>query len=183
MSAQKTLVTADELLRISAEGKRCELVDGEVIEMAPTGVNHARVVTRIALALAIYVDSHDLGTVLTGDAGFVIRRNPDTVRAPDVAFLASERLARGSNRPGYFDGAPEIAVEVVSPSDYASEVQAKTQAWLEAGTRLVWVVFPESRTITVYRSQRDVTVLTRSDILDGKPVFSGFSAKVEEILR
>ncbi|MBI2917877.1 MAG: Uma2 family endonuclease [Chloroflexi bacterium] len=183
MSAQKTLVTADELVRISAQGQRCELIEGAVVEMAPTGVNHGLVANRIAVALTNYAESRGLGAVLVGETGFLLRQDPDTVRAPDVAFVAKERLPMGPSGAGYFEGAPDIAVEVVSPSDYASQVQAKTQAWLDAGARLVWVVYPESRTVVTCRSQRAVTVLSGHDTLDAKPVFDDFAVPLEDVFR
>lgn len=181
MSAQKTMVTADELLRISAQGQRCELIEGEIIEMVPGGATHGRVANRIAFLLTAYVESRDLGTVFAAETGFLIGRNPDTVRAPDVAFVAKQRLlAEGA---GYLEGAPDIAAEVISPSDLASQVHAKTQAWLDAGARLVWVVYPDSRTVTVYRSPRDVTVLFEADTLDAKPVFDDFVVPLEGVFR
>lgn len=183
MNAQKTLVTADELLRISAQGQRCELIEGEIVEMAPSGAIHGRVANRIAYLLTAYVESRDLGTVFAAETGFLIRQNPDTVRAPDVAFVAKQHLPAEAIGAGYFEGAPDIAVEVISPSDFASQVQAKTQAWLEAGARLVWVVYPESRTVIVYRSPRNVTVLSGPDVLDGKPVFDDFGIPLEDIFR
>lgn len=183
MSAQKTLVTADELLCISAEGKRCELIRGEVIDVAPTGGLHGRVANRIAYLLTAYVEPRGLGTIFAAETGFLLQRNPDTVRAPDAAFVAKQRLPSESVAEGYVDGPPDLAVEVISPGDSASQVQAKTRAWLHAGTRLVWVVYPESKTVMVYRSRRDVTELSGGDILDGQPVFPDFSAPVDEVFR
>ncbi len=183
MSTQQTLVTADELLRISAQGQRCELIEGEIVEMAPSGAIHGRVANRIAYLLTAYAESRDLGTVFAAETGFLIRRDPDTVRAPDVALVRKQRLPAEAISARYFEGAPDIAVEVISPSDLASQVHAKTQAWLQAGARLVWVVYPESRTVTVYRSPRDVTVLSGSDTLDAKPVLEDFAIPLEEIFR
>lgn len=183
MSAQKTLVTADELLRISAQGQRCELIGGEILEMVPSGGIHGRVANRIAYLLTAYVESRDLGTVFAAETGFLIRRNPDTVRAPDVAFVAKQRLPAEAIGTAYLEGAPDIAVEVISASDLASQVHAKTQAWLDAGARLVWVVYPDSRTVTVCRSPRDVTVLFEADTLDAKPVFDDFAVPLEDVFR
>ena len=181
MSAQKTLVTAEELLRMSAEGRRCELVDGEVIEMVPTGGIHGRIIVKLAILLGTYVESRALGTVVAGDTGFLLRRDPDTVRAPDVAFLSKERLPAESIGAGFIAAVPDLVVEVISPSDYASQVQAKARAWLDVGARLVWLAYPESKTVVVYRSRRDVTEMSEGDSLDGLPVLPDFSAKVDEI--
>ena len=108
----------------------------------------------------------------TAEAGFQLAHDPDTVRAPDVAFVRAERFPPGGVK-GFFQGPPDIAVEVVSPSDRASEVAAKVQDWLQAGCSMVWVVDPENRTVTVHRSRKDITVLTEADMLTGGDVLPG----------
>ena len=118
--------------------------------------------------------------VVTAEAGFRIAHDPDTVRAPDVAFVRAERIPPGGVK-GFFQGPPDIAVEVVSPNDRASEVMAKAQDWLQAGCPLVWVVDPETRTISVYRSRSEISVLNETDTLTGGDVLPGFSVAVAEI--
>ena len=137
MSAQKTLLTAEELLRLPGTGYRYELVKGELIKMPPAGAEHGGVSIKIASRLNVYVEAHKLGAVFAAETGFWLRRDPDTVRAPDAAFLTQERLSEGRLPKGYFEGAPDLVVEVVSPNDTASEVQAKVEDWLRAGARLV----------------------------------------------
>lgn len=138
MAASQTLVTADQLLRLSAQGKRYELVKGELREMAPTGGRHGRVAIRLGGRLNSYVDEHNLGEVFAAETGFRLSKDPDTVRAPDVAFVARGRLPEEGLPAGYPEIAPDLVVEVLSPSDAAVE------DWLEAGVKLVWVVYPDT---------------------------------------
>ncbi len=186
MSTQRTLVTVEQLpeisARLSADGGRCELVRGELVKMAPAGRTHGRIANTIAFILTSHVRRHDLGEVYAAETGFILRRSPDTVRAPDASFVSKERLGE-EEAPGYLELAPDFAVKVVSPSDSASMVQAKVEDWLKAGTRLVWVVYPATRSVTVYRSLQEALVLSEDDALDGAPVFEGFSIRVMELFR
>ena len=186
MSAQRTLITADELLDISArlsdEGQRCELVRGELLEMAPAGARHGVVALRIALRIGNYVETRELGYVFAAETGFIIQRNPDTVRAPDVAFVSKERI-QGEVPPGYMGIVPDFVVEVVSPSDSASGVQAKVEDWLMVGTRLVWVVYPDTRSVAVYHTLQDAQVLSVTDTLDAEPIFDDFSVLVSDLFK
>lgn len=179
MSTTVQITTAEQLLEAGDIG-RCELVRGELIMMSPAGSQHGGVIVALTLPLAQFVKSHRLGRVFGAETGFIIARNPDTVRAPDVAFVGKERLS-GELPHGFFPGAPDLAVEVVSPDDRASEVLAKAQAWLGAGCRLVWVADPKTRSITVYRSLRDIVVLTSADTLDGGDVLPRFKLSVSEV--
>jgi Uma2 family endonuclease len=148
--------------------------------VTPAGYSHGRIANRIAAALTNLVMPRRLGDVVVAEPGFQIAHDPDTVRAPDVAFVRAERVP--VNEPsGFFQGAPDLAVEVISPSDRASEVNAKVQNWLEAGCGMVWVVDPETRAVSVYRSRTEIVVLTTSDTLTGGDVVSGFSLPVSEI--
>ena len=150
--------------------------------MSPTGLEHGFLVNRLGGRLGAYVESKSLGVVFTGDPGFLITREPDTVRAPDVAFLRADRLGPDLIK-GFFEGAPDLAVEVVSPSDRMSEVLAKVQQWLDAGCAAVWVVDPGTRTVSVYQSRRSITVLTATDEIHGDEVVPGFSMSVAELFR
>jgi Uma2 family endonuclease len=172
------ITTAEQLFE--ANLRHCELVRGELITMAPVGFDHGGIAGNIALALGGFAKPKSLGMVATAETGFRISRDPDTVRAPDVAFVRAERIPRGGVK-GFFQGPPDIAVEVVSPTDRASEVLAKVQDWLQAGCGLVWVVDPETRTVTVYRSRSEVAVLTVADTLFGGDVLPGFAVPVAEI--
>lgn len=186
MSAQRTLVTADELLdisvRLSVKGQRCELVRGELLKMAPAGARHGRIANTIAFIITDYVRQRDLGAVFAAETGFIIQRHPDTVRAPDVAFVSKERL-QGEVPPGYMGIVPDFVVEVVSPNDSASAVQAKVEDWMRAGTRLVWVVYPETRSVAVYRSLQDAQVLSSAETLGAAPIFDDFSVPVGDLFK
>ena len=183
MAASTKLMTADELLMLPDNGKRYELIEGVLNEMSPPGTAHGHTAMRAGAILFNFVHQRDLGEVFAAETGFILSTNPDTVRAPDAAFVAAERLPTGDLPVGYLRLAPDLVVEVVSPSDTASELQSKVFTWLDAGCRLVWVVFPTTRSVTVYRSKENVRVLTEEDTLDGSPVFQGFRAEVRELFR
>ena len=184
MSAQTRLMTAEELLALPSprDGTRYELVRGELIEMAPAGDRHGSISFTIASILGGYARGKDLGEGYTADTGFILRRDPDSVRAPDVAFVLKERVSSGT-REGFVPVAPDLAVEVVSPSDTATAIQTKVEDYFSGGTRLVWVVYPDSRSVMVYRSLREVEVLHEGDELDGRPVFEDFRVLVDDLFR
>lgn len=181
MTAQKTLVTADDLLRPPYASMRCELLDSEVSQRAPTGEAHAFLANRFGRVLSIHVDTRHLGRVYSTELGFRIRRDPDTVRAPDVLFVIANRLRAGPPSSGFLEMAPDLVVEVVSPNDTAAEVQREMEDWLAAGVRLVWVVYPETESVVVYRSRTDHALLKIDDTLDGGDVLPGFSVPLKEI--
>lgn len=179
MTTTEPITTADQLFQAPGLG-RAELVRGELIMMTPAGYRHGKLVSRLNSRLHVFVEQMALGEVMGAETGFIISRDPDTVRAPDVAFLHKDRVPP-TPPVGYFGEAPDLAVEVVSPSDRASEVLAKVQDWLDAGCRAVWVVDPETRTVTVYRSRSQIYVLGVSDRLSGEDVVPGFSIPVAEL--
>ncbi|WNV76589.1 Uma2 family endonuclease [Geodermatophilus sp. DSM 44513] len=170
---QPALMTAEQLVELPDAGKRHELVEGVLLSMAPAGGRHGSTGARLLIRVGTFVEDRDLGDVFTAETGFLLRRDPDTVRAPDVAFIASDRVAE-ARVPGFIPLAPDLVAEVVSPSDRATDVTAKALAWLDAGVRLVWVVDPETRTVTVYRPD-GVRVLRGADALDGGDVLPGFT--------
>lgn len=135
----------------------------------------------LAAPLHQYVKANHLGEVFAAETGFLIARNPDTVRAPDVAFVQRQGVETTGDVPGYWPGAPDLAVEVVSPNDLYSEVAEKVDAWLTAGTQLVIIVDPRRQTITVHRSPTAMQTLTVNDTLDGAPVLPGWSLPVREV--
>ncbi|MHC4938155.1 MAG: Uma2 family endonuclease [Planctomycetota bacterium] len=163
MSAEIT--TADQLLKAQHLG-RCELVRGEFRQLIPPSFEHGRVTMRLGRRLANHVEPRGAGIVVAGDPGFWLERDPDTVRAPDIAFVAAHRPA-GPKR-GYYEGPPDLAVEVLSPDDRPGAVREKVAEWLEAGTREVWVVDPINRTVTINgaRTLHEDDVLT-SALLPG----------------
>ena len=152
MTETGTRMTAEELLRLPENGKRYELVGGELREMVPAGARHGDVAMTLGILLGQHVRAERLGRVLAAETGFRISRDPDTVRAPDVSFVSRERVPPGGPPDGYWELAPDLAVEVVSPNDTAAEVQSKAQMWLESGVRLVWVVYPDTRSVVVHKS-------------------------------
>jgi Uma2 family endonuclease len=165
-------MTAEELFELQDDGLRHELVEGELRTMAPAGFDHGRVALRIGARILAHVEEQLLGEVLAAETGFVLARDPDTVRAPDVAFVASERAPLGTR--GFAELAPDLVVEVVSPSDRASEVASKAAMWIDAGVRLVWVVDPQARLAAVHHPGGLVTVLREDGVLDGEDVLPGF---------
>jgi Uma2 family endonuclease len=181
MSTAAQLMTADELWRLPDDGMRHELIRGELTTMPPSGAEHGGTTVNLATPLDQHARSHDLGRVLAAETGFVLARDPDTVRAADVAFVEKGRIPRGGLPREFFPGAPNLAVEVVSPSDTLVEVQEKVEEWLTAGAQMVWVVNPRNRTVTVYRSPTKPIVLTANDELDGQDVVPGFRIRVSEL--
>jgi len=148
--------------------------------MSPAGFDHGRFASRIVAALENHVAGRGLGVVTTAEAGFQLARDPDTVRAPDAAFVRAERIPPDGVK-GYFQGPPDIAVEVVSPGDRPNEVAAKVQDWLEAGCSAVWVVDPGDRTVAVHHRGSKVVILTADDSLTGGDVLPDFSMPVGKI--
>jgi Uma2 family endonuclease len=181
MTTANLLVTAEDLLRMPEDGFRYELVRGELRKMAPAGHVHGRVAINISTPLDRYVRAHNLGAVYAAETGFKLASNPDTVRAPDVAFIRRERVEEVGNIEGYWPGAPDLVVEVISPSDTYSEVEEKVLEWLEAGVRIVVVVNPRKRVVTVYRSLTDIVVLMEADTLEGGDVVPGWAMAVREV--
>ena len=163
------------------DGFRYELVRGELKKMSPAGSEHGVVIIRLAKLLAIHVDDRQLGLVFGAETGFVIEHDPDTVRAPDVSFVAKQRIPAEGIPKKFWPGAPDLAVEVVSPGDSVSEVDDKVADWLRCGTQLVWVVNPKWRNVTVYRSSADIRTLTENDELEGEDVVPGFRCRVADI--
>jgi Uma2 family endonuclease len=174
-------MTANELLRRPDDGFRYELVKGELKRMAPAGHEHGRVAVRFTWRLAQHVETNELGAVYAAETGFLISTNPDTVRAPDVAFVRQERLDEAGEVGGYWPGAPDLAVEVVSPKDNYTEVEEKAIEWLEAGALMVIALNPRGRTVTVYRSASDITLLKDAATLDLNNVVPGFKVAVKDI--
>lgn len=172
-------LTAEEFyLRCTDE--RAELIEGKVVPMAPAGGSHGAFSTKLAGALLRWAEETGAGVVVSGETGFILARDPDTVRAPDAAYIAWERL--GDRVPDAFcPVAPDLAVEVVSPSDRRADVLAKVGAWLAAGTRVVWVVWAESQRIWVCRPDTDPAILGPGEALISEDVLPGFSLPVDAV--
>jgi Uma2 family endonuclease len=179
MSSAK-LMTADELLREQPPHKRSELIRGRLVVREPAGGRHGRVAMRAARHLANYVDERDLGCVYAAETGFKIESDPDTVRAPDVAFIVKARVPEEEPK-GYPAYAPDLVVEVLGADDRPGDALAKVGEWLNAGVRLVWVVDPGKRIARVYRADGGESQLRGGDSLDGEDVVPGFSLPLEQL--
>jgi Uma2 family endonuclease len=178
----KTLMTAEELLHVDIPDKWTELVGGHLVVREPPAPPHGRVSARLAYVVGTHVYPNRAGELFGQDTGFRIASNPDTVRAPDLAFLSTERAAAMVDRHGYWAIVPDLVAEVVSPSDRPGEVLSRAGMWLAAGVRLVWVVDPVRRTAHVHRPDGSVTVLGAGDTLDGEAVLPGFTCPLADVL-
>ena len=175
-------MTADEFMMMPDDGRRYELVRGELIELPQPKPVHGYVSMQVGSVLNSFVMEHGLGIVLT-PAGFVIEIGPDTVRAPDVAFISWDRLPDGELPDVFPRTAPNIVVEVLSPSDRPGAVNAKIRQWLDAGAELVWALHPPTRTVRVCRPNAEDVILTERDVLDAEPVLPGFSVSIADLFR
>jgi Uma2 family endonuclease len=181
MMATTKLTTAEDLLLMSEDEGRFELIEGELREMPPTGEEHGELAAILTSHLLVHSRKHQLGTVYAAETGFFISRSPDVVLAPDVAFVRAGRLAADRDRRKFVEVAPDLVVEVVSPSEEAGDVTNKVQRYLNAGVQLVWVVYPAQQTVAVFRADRTWTTLHTSDTLDGADVLPGFKLNLSEL--
>ncbi len=182
MTAQTVVsMTADELLAMPHHGYRYELVQGELRQMEFPGRQHGRIAAQIGGCLGAFVATNGLGETYAAGTGFIIGTAPDTVRAPDVSFVSRERAEATAEERGFFPGAPDLAVEVISPNDRYSEIKERESDWLRAGTQMVVVIDPHQLTATVYRAPDDVCVLTEGDMLDGGDVVPGWKMPLADI--
>ncbi len=180
--ATRSRLTAQDLWALGEGDRKQELVDGRIVEMAPPGGIHGRVIVRISSRLDEHVRQHGGGEVVA-EVGFVLHlpTDPERVRGPDVAFISKERLPEGRVPEGFFHGAPDLAVEVLSPSDTSLDVQQRVCDFLEGGARLVWVVAPRARTATAYRADGSARLLKDQDALDGEYVPPGLTIPLGDV--
>ena len=181
MVSKAGLVTAEELLNMPDDGYRYELVRGELRKMAPAGARHSSIGVKVAVSLSNHVTANSLGTVFGADGGFLLERDPDTVRAPDVGFVRRERLEETGLVDGYWPGPPDLAVEVITPNDLYTEVAEKVEKWLNGGTRMVVVADPRRRVATVHRPGRESVTLAEGEVLDGDDVVPGWRLAVGDL--
>jgi Uma2 family endonuclease len=181
MATAQTLMTAEELWQMPKDGFRSELVKGELVRMSPAGWKHGYVAGVFQSLLFQHVKVNDLGVVCTAEAGFILTRDPDTIRAPDVAFVAKERIPTEGIPDEYCPFAPDLAVVVVSPNDRFEDVLDKVKEYLDAGTRMVWVAVPKTESVMVFRPGREALMLGGEDELGGEDVVPGFSCRVKEL--
>ena len=180
-STKPQVVTADDLLQRGSTGPRGELIRGVFCEMPPAGLEHGRVVANLTVLVLTAVRQNALGTVASNDPGVWVEKDPDTVRAPDVAFFSTERMDPTAAIPGYAEIVPDLAVEVVSPNDRVTEVNDKARMWIDAGVKLVWVVWPQWHTVEVHQPGAATIELSGDATLDGQDVLPGFSTPISAI--
>ena len=181
MATKSGLVTAQELWDLPEDGYRYELVRGELIKMAPAGAEHGDIGAVVLGDLIYHVRANSLGKVYNAETGFLIGADPDYVRAPDVAFVRQERVEAAGRVTGYFPGAPDLAIEVISPNDRYSDVEEKVADWLAAGTSMVVLLNPRNHTASVRLPGQSPVILTEQDTLDGGEVVPGWRMAVKEI--
>lgn len=182
MAVERKLMTAEELLRLPEDHMRHELVDGELRTMAPAGGPHGWSGGWTTVHLGHHIDQNGLGEVFMAETGFLLRRDPDVVRAPDFAFIRAGRIPTEGLPRGYVLIAPDMALEVVSPDDAAAEIRQKVQDWLDFGCRAVWVLYPGPR-LDVYAADGSVRAHGPDDEVDGGEVLPGFRKRVRDLVR
>ncbi len=175
------LITVDEYTRLLEDGERQELQAGVLVSEPQPFPRHAQIQARLAQILLDFVDPRGLGVVLT-EGGFLLSRHPDTVRGPDVSFVRRDRFDADRASRAFFPGAPDLAIEIVSPSNRAGEMHAKVADYLAAGSSLVWVVDPDRGVVSVYRTLLAPQRVETDGVLDGEDVLPGFSLPVTTLL-
>lgn len=175
MAQETRTITAEDLFRMPDDGNhKYELVAGRLVTMTPAGGLHGAVGMRLGGALTAYVDEHRLGVVLNADTGFKLESDPDTVRAPDVSFVAQSRISASGLPTGYWQGPPDLAIEVLSPSDSRADLRAKVAEYLRLGVREVWFVEPVERQLTIHRPGETPRTVGEADTLEGGELLPGF---------
>lgn len=173
-------ITGEELAAMPDIGP-CELIDGRIVPMTPTGGEHGMAELSFGEALRTFARAHGLGRVLVGEVGIFTQRNPDRVRAADVLFISNARYSRWGNVRGFLDVAPDLIVEILSPTDRSMDTMQKLREYFAIGVRLVWVADPEARIVYAYRSLTDVREFREGGDLTGDDVLPGFSVPVAEL--
>ena len=181
MATTSHLITAAELWEMPDNGRFHELVRGKLLVMTPAGFEHGWIVLELGATLRDFIRQNKLGLAVSGDVGFVLARNPDTVLGPDIAFVRQERIAKSGIPTKYFEGPPDLAIEVVSPHDRFNDVDAKAQDYVAAGAALVWVVNPRWRNVTIYQADRTVRIVAGSEELTAPDLLPGFACRVADL--
>ncbi|MDZ7631738.1 MAG: Uma2 family endonuclease [Gemmatimonadaceae bacterium] len=179
--ARRIYMTSEELARHPVPNKRTELVRGRLVIREPAKWQHGKVAARILIEIGVYLRGNPIGEVCAAETGFTLARAPDTVRAPDVAYIRADRVPT-VEVIGFDEMAPDLAVEVLSAGDRAGMVRTKVAHWLRAGTRLVWLVDPRKRNAQVFRADGTSRTLTADEQLDGEDVLPGFSVPVRALV-
>lgn len=178
---QTKLMTSDELLIMPNSRWGYELVRGKLKKYMPAGNLHGIIASKIGRIIGNFVDENDLGVVVAAETGFKIFQNPDTVRAPDSAFIGKEKLAKHGITEKFFPDAPDLAVEVVSPSDKKKDIEEKIQDYLAAGVKLIWTIYPQKQIVVVHRQSKVVSILFETDEFEGEDVLPNFHFPLEKL--
>jgi Uma2 family endonuclease len=160
-------------------GQHVELVDGRVIEMPPSGFMSSNIAGRILAKLTVFLEDNPLGMVTGADGGYWL--TPETLRVPDVGFVSNAKLATVEQPEKYLPFPPDLAVEVISPTDLASAIQDKISNYLESGTSLVWIIYPVTQTVNVHTPDKTARTLSAADALDGADTLPGFTVKISDL--
>ena len=180
-TTKQKLLTAGDLLRMDREEARGELIRGALCRTMPAGQEHGAIAARLTIRLGMFVESHGMGFVTASETGVWLEQDPDTVRAPDMAYFSTERVPPGTRARGFSEAVPDLVAEVTSPRDPRRAMHDKALMWLGHGVRLVWVVHPDTRTVDVHHQGSRVLTLTEDDILDGLDVLPGFTCAVRQV--
>ncbi|MBX7074571.1 MAG: Uma2 family endonuclease [Pirellulales bacterium] len=182
MATRERLTTADELLQMPDDGRRYELIQGKLNSLSPGGYEHGAVIGELTGHLWQFVRFHELGKICGAETGFLLETTPDTLLAPDIAFVRAAR-APTDRGTGYYRGAPDLAVEVMPPNDSPAQVEAKAQHWLTAGAQGVWVVDPARRCVAVWHREAAAAIFTEAMLLEDSVLLPGFAVRVAELFR
>lgn len=181
MSTTIQPMTADELFLMKDDGFRYDLLKGEMRKLSPAGSEHGAIIVRLTVALGQYVEENDLGEVFAAETGFKLASNPDTVLGPNLAFVSNEKIPPTGIPVKFWPGAPDLAVEVISPGNTHREIEEKIEAYLATGVRIVWIISPKNRNVIIHRSNSEPVMLTESDTLDGQDVVPGFRYSIAKL--
>lgn len=181
--ATTRIMTAEDLWQLEDDEYRYDLIRGELIRMSPANYRHGILGMRIARKIADFADEHDLGEVPSSETGFVLARDPDVVLAPDAAYIRLDRVPPRDQQNRFAQLAPDLVVEVVSPSDLSRDVHTKVMEYLAAGVMIVWVVEPKTEDVTVYTPDRTARVYVTGDELDGGEILPGFKLPIADIFK
>ena len=173
-----------DLQALAGDENSFELVRGDLLMMAPASPVQGRFASRLNAALLVFVEEHDLGEVYTAEPGFLLQPDPEpTVRAPDVAFLRKDRIPPANEQEGFWPLAPDLVVEIISPTETAEMIQEKVQDYLNAGTQLIWLVYPKLKTVIEYRLAGEIRQMNVEDSLDGGETLPGFHYPLMDLFR
>ncbi len=181
----KARLTSEDLWRISPTDHLIELINGEIVEMPPAGCRHGELIIKLGRRLLEQAERSGIGKVVGGETGFVLNLPYDheRVRGADVAFISNDRLPGGKLPEKFLRGAPDLAVEILSPSDSADDIQQKVQDYIKGGARIVWVISPQAKCATVYRPDGSARLVRENESLCGEDVLPGLSIALPELFQ